>query len=128
MNVDTLSYASVIRAFESVGYQPDSCLTQHQYSVCLERLVKRKYPHHSFDEELASELFEQNDKGFDNAVKVSSYAMTVVTAFQILVERILQETSNAMLIQPASKESGMLPRSQSRCRYSRRRRGTPKTC
>jgi hypothetical protein len=60
----------------------------------LNKLVKRRYPLHSFDEQVALELFEQNDKGFDNAVKISSYAMTVVTAFQILVERIVQESRN----------------------------------
>jgi hypothetical protein len=90
MNVDTLTYASVIRAFESIGHHSDSCLTQLQYSQALDKLVKRRYPQHSFDEVVASELFEQNEKGFDNSVKVSSYAMTVVTAFQILVERIVQ--------------------------------------
>jgi hypothetical protein len=93
MNIDTLSYSSVIRAFASVGYHPDSCLTQHQYEVCLDKLVKRRYPQHTFDSNVASELFEQNDKGYDNTAKVSSYAMTVVTAFQILVERIVQSSS-----------------------------------
>lgn len=49
MNIDTLSYSSVIKAFESVGFHSDSCLSQRQYETCLEKLVKRRYPSQSFD-------------------------------------------------------------------------------
>lgn len=60
MNTDTLSYSSVIRAFESIGYNSDSCLSEYQYITALDKLVKRTYPQATFDHDVARELFEQN--------------------------------------------------------------------
>jgi hypothetical protein len=57
MNTDTLSYSSVIRAFESIGFNSDSCLSEYQYMTALDKLVKRSYPQTSFDNEVARELF-----------------------------------------------------------------------
>lgn len=60
MYFDTVNYASVLRAFESLGHTADSCLSQQQFSSALDHLVRKRYPSQNFDEIVAQELFEQN--------------------------------------------------------------------
>ncbi len=50
MSSETITYQSVVKAFESLGYNVDSCLSEYEYLSALDKLVKRNYPQSRFDE------------------------------------------------------------------------------